>query len=145
MMPGFAARAGRAVTAFAFAQPAAAATDGAVGVAAPVGTGDVASVVLSLLLVLGTVMLCGWLWSRGRGWRGAAGEVFSVIATQPLGPRERIVVIEVAGKQLVVGMTATQINTLHVFDEPVVRRTGAANGTVSPFAARLRERLRSRQ
>ena len=145
MMPGVAARAGRAVMAFACALPAAAAADGEAGVAAPVGTGDIASVVLSLLLVLGTVVLCGWLWSRSRGWRGAAGEVFSVVATQPLGPRERIVVIEVAGKQLVVGMTATQINTLYVFDEPVMRPAGAVNGTVSPFAARLRERLRSRQ
>ena len=43
-----------------------------------------------------------------------------IVAAMPLGTRERIVVIEVGGQQLLLGITATQINTLHVFSEPVV-------------------------
>lgn len=110
---------------------------------APVGSGDVVSVGASLIVVVAAILLCGWLWSRGQRMRGGAGGVFNVVASQALGPRERILVIEIAGRQLVLGMTASQINTLHVFEEPVVQTQAAGNGwSDSVFAGRLRAALR---
>ena len=43
-----------------------------------------------------------------------------IVSSMPLGTRERLLLVDVGGKQLLLGVTATQINTLHVFDEPVV-------------------------
>jgi flagellar protein FliO/FliZ len=87
---------------------------------APIGSGDILSVGASLIVVVAAIMLCGWLYSRSQGLRVRGGGIISIIATQPLGPKERILLIEVANKQLIVGMTSTQVSTLHVFDEPVV-------------------------
>lgn len=95
---------------------------GAPTLPAPVGSGDLLNVTVSLFVVIAAIMLCGWLYKRSQGLRGPGGDVFSIVASQPLGPKERIVVIQVADKQLVLGMTATQVSTLHVFDEPVVQR-----------------------
>jgi flagellar protein FliO/FliZ len=123
---------------------AAASEIGAPALPAPVGGGDLLSVAASLTVVIGAIVLCGWLYRRTQGLGGASGGVFSIVASQALGPKERIVVIEVADRQLVLGMTATQISTLHVFDTPVIQRpaglrtrAGGAN-----FAERLKAILR---
>lgn len=111
---------------------------------APVGTGEIANVTFSLFVVIGAILLCGWLYTRTRSLRGQQGDVFRIVATQPLGPKERIVVIEVANKQLVLGMTASQVSTLHVFDEPVVQPPPGrlSRGTDASFAVRLKSILR---
>ncbi len=127
------------------AAAAAAAEAGAPSFAAPAGPAGILNVVVSLLVVVAAVVLCGWLYRRTQGLRGGpGGEVFRVLASQALGPRERVVVVEIGGKQLVLGMTASQVNTLHVFDEPVVpdgnaRQPGRLE---SAFAERLRSMLR---
>jgi flagellar protein FliO/FliZ len=108
---------------------------------APVDSGDILSVGASLILVVAAIMLCGWLYSRSQGLRVRGGGIIRIVATQPLGPKERILLIEVADKQLVVGMTSTQVSTLHVFDEPVVRREAAMPQRVS-FSERLKGVLR---
>jgi flagellar protein FliO/FliZ len=87
----------------------------------PVGPGDILSVGASLVLVVAAIVLCGWLYSRSQGLRTRGGGIINIIATQPLGPKERILLIEVGDKQLVVGMTSAQVSTLHVFDQPVLR------------------------
>lgn len=104
---------------------------------APVGSGDILSVGASLVLVIAAIVLCGWLYSRAQGLRIRGGGIINIIATQPLGPKERILLIEIADKQIVVGMTASQVSTLHVFDEPVLRQTPTANDSGN-FATRLK-------
>jgi flagellar protein FliO/FliZ len=108
---------------------------------APVGSGDILSVAASLILVVAAIVLCGWLYSRSQGLRIRSGGIINIIATQPLGPKERILLIEVADKQLVVGMTSTQVSTLHVFDEPVLRSQPDPDQR-SNFGERLRSILR---
>ena len=107
----------------------------------PVGSGDILSVGASLLLVVAAIVLCGWLYSRGQGLRIRGGGIINIIATQPLGPKERILLIEVADKQLVVGVTSTQVSTLHVFDQSVLRREGHPDQRVN-FAERLKAILK---
>jgi len=108
---------------------------------APVGTGDILSVGASLILVVAAIVVCGWLYSRSQGLRVRGGGIINIIATQPLGPKERILLIEVADKQLVVGMTSTQVSTLHVFDEPVSRPVSRPDQR-SNFGDRLKAILR---
>lgn len=120
---------------------AAATEPGAPSLQAPVGTGDILSVGASLVLVVAAIVLCGWLYSRSQGLRTRGGGLINIIATQPLGPKERILLIEVADKQLVVGMTSTQVSTLHVFDEPVLRAEPDADPRLN-FGDRLKSILR---
>jgi flagellar protein FliO/FliZ len=107
----------------------------------PIGSGDILSVGASLIVVVAAIMLCGWLYSRSQGLRVRGGGVINIIATQPLGPKERILLIEVANKQLIVGMTSTQVSTLHVFDEPVVRQEAGVEHRGN-FSDRLKGMLR---
>ncbi len=75
--------------------------------------------VFALLLVLGLIVGLGWLLKRmpGSGFRPAAG--LKLVASLPLGAKERVVVVEVGGQQLLLGVTAGGINTLHSLDAPL--------------------------
>ncbi len=89
----------------------------------------------SLLLVIAAIFLVGWFYARVQGMRGGSSKVINILASQSLGSKERIVLVEVGDKQIVVGMTSTSLQTLHIFDEPVVVADERANS--SAFAERL--------
>lgn len=91
---------------------------------------------LSMLIVVGAVVLLGWLYSRMRFTGGGAGNVINVVASRGLGPKERLLLVEVGDKQLLVGMTASNVQTLHTFDRPVVAEQAIKES--SGFADRLR-------
>jgi flagellar protein FliO/FliZ len=120
---------------------AAAPGDAVSSLQAPVGAGDILSVGASLVLVVAAIVLCGWLYSRAQGLKIRGDGVISIVATQALGPKERILLIQVADKQLVVGMTSSQVSTLHVFDQPVVPRE-PDGGQRTNFGDRFRAILR---
>lgn len=102
-----------------------------------IGSNDVLNVGTSLLLIVLAIFVAGYLYTRAQGMHGHGGEIIRVLATQSLGPKERVLLVEVGGKQLVIGMTTSQISTLHVLDEPLDITTRA------PLAANFAERLRS--
>lgn len=101
---------------------------------------DILSLGASMLIVVVAVIALGWLYSRFRFSGGASGDVINVVASRALGPKERLVLIEVADQQLLVGMTATQVRTLHTFDKRVV--TAPASRDLPGFADRLRAAVR---
>lgn len=107
----------------------------------PVGLPELLSLGGSLLMVVAAVVVVGWLYSKSQGVRGTANDAISIVASQALGPKERILLIEVGGKQIVLGMTAQQVQTLHVFDDVVVARREQPAGN-SAFADRLRSAIR---
>ncbi len=101
----------------------------------PAGVPGVLGFGASLLFVIAAILLAGWLYTRMQGVRGGTSKVINILATQSLGTKERIVLIGIGDKQIVVGMTATQLQTLHVFEQPVVSMAERQNG--SAFAERL--------
>ncbi len=105
-----------------------------------VGPSEILNMGTSLVLIIVAIVVVGWLYSRAQGMRAHNGEVIHVLATQPLGPKERVLLVEVAGKQLILGITASQIQTLHVLDRPLVdeKRASLPLG----FAERLRTAIK---
>ena len=95
----------------------------------------------SLLFVIAAILLVGWLYTRMQGIRGGTSNVIDILATQSLGAKERILLVGIGDKQIVIGMTATQLQTLHVFDEPVV--STAERPQSSAFAERLVAAIKS--
>lgn len=89
---------------------------------------------LGLLAVLAVIVGCAWLIRRVNGLSGMNNQAIKVVSVMALGARERIALIEVGGTQILVGITASAIRTLHVFDEPVV---SPEPGDRSDFARRL--------
>ncbi len=89
-----------------------------VGSQAPTTPG-LAGAVFALLLVLALIVGLGWLLKRmpGSGFRPSNG--LKIVASLAVGAKERVVVVEVAGKQLLLGVTAAGITPLHELPEPL--------------------------
>ncbi|TVR60643.1 MAG: flagellar biosynthetic protein FliO [Candidatus Competibacteraceae bacterium] len=67
---------------------------------------------LGLVVVLAAVVGLSWLLRRHTQPRGGA---IQVLGGLPLGTRERLLLVEVDQVRLLIGVTATQIQALHVF------------------------------
>lgn len=76
-----------------------------------------------LTLTIGFVALLLWgaVWAvrRMRPAGGAAAADCAVLRSLVLGPRERLVVVRVGAKQLVVGVGASAVSLLCELDEPL--------------------------
>jgi flagellar protein FliO/FliZ len=74
-------------------------------------------VVLSLLLILGGFILVAWLVRR---WmpQGTQAGLVKVVGATSVGPRERVVVVEVDGTWLVLGVGGGQVRQLHTMNKP---------------------------
>ncbi|SDR89552.1 flagellar protein FliO/FliZ [Halopseudomonas xinjiangensis] len=95
--------------------------------AAPVATseaqtsvaGQVGQLVLGLAFIVGLIFLLGYLMRRIGPLAAQGGQNIRIISSLPLGPRDRLMLVDVAGKQLLLGASPGRISTLHVFDEPI--------------------------
>jgi flagellar protein FliO/FliZ len=96
----------------ALAQPAVPATE-------PVGAGNLLQLTLSLAAVVAAIFGVGWLFRRMQGLPGSTHRALRVIATLPVGTRERIAIIQAGDTQVLVGLSPGRIQTLHVLENPV--------------------------
>ena len=91
---------------------------------------------LSLMVVLAVIYAVAWIIKRNRGVQGLTGMPMKTLAVLPMGVKEKIVLIEVGGKQILLGMTAHNINALATFDEPILV---VKEKNTKGFAERLKE------
>lgn len=101
----------------------------------PGSGGHLLSVTLALSLIVVLIVAVSWFIRRFSQGMFINSAQMKIIASLPLGTRERIMLVDVGGQQLLLGVTANQINTLHVFSEPIASPTPAA--TVSDFSRKL--------
>lgn len=95
-----------------------------------------ASVAVGLVFIVGLILALGWFLRRFNQGGLFQNSAIKIIASLPLGTRERLAVVDVGGQQLLLGITATQITTLHVFNEPII-----APGENSPVASDFGKKL----
>lgn len=87
---------------------------------APIGSGrHLMNVTLALMGIIGLIFAISWFVKRFSQGTFSANAHIKVLSTMPLGTRERIVLIDAGGQQLLLGITSTNINTLHVFETPI--------------------------
>jgi flagellar protein FliO/FliZ len=96
--------------------------------------GSLGEVTLALLLVLGVIFALAWLLRQLRGANARVGGAIDVIASVPLGQKERAVLLKVGSNQILLGVAPGQVNTLYVLPEPIepVRGTAAQPGERAP-------------
>lgn len=75
-------------------------------------------IVISLALVILLVLGLGWMFKK-LSLRMPGNRQIKVICALPLGQRERILVIEIQGKQRVIGVTPQNINLLFELESPL--------------------------
>ena len=105
---------------------------------APLGSRQFSNLGAGLVIVVFAIVCLGLLYAKTQGLTTGSNGVTNIVATQAIGPKERIAIVEVAGKQLLIGMTTSSVQTLHVFDAPVA---DAPEPRVS-FADRLKSALK---
>lgn len=90
-----------------FAAPEAAA-HGAAG-------GGTLEITVTLLIVVGFLAGLAWFAKRLRGGFKSGGARIQVLGAQPVGPKERVVLVRVGETDVLVGVGSGSVNTLHVF------------------------------
>lgn len=92
----------------------------AVGHASAADAGSIGGALFSLVLVVGLILALGWLARRMPGLqRGAGNSGLKVVASVALGPRERAVVVDVGGTQLLLGVGQGGVRALHTLQAPL--------------------------
>ena len=90
-----------------FAAPSAAA-HGAAG-------GGTVEITVTLLIIVAFFAGLAWFAKRLRGGLKTGGARIQVLGAQALGPKERAVLVRVGDTDILVGVAANSVNTLHVF------------------------------
>lgn len=107
-------------------------------------------VAMSLGLVVALIVVAAWLLRRSPlGAFARASGPLKVVATLPLGPKERLILIESEGSRLLLGVAPSGIFTLNEPSAPLLQKTVAQKTPAKPPSrprppADLRELLQDR-
>ncbi|MGM0811727.1 flagellar biosynthetic protein FliO [Thioalkalivibrio sp.] len=108
-----------------------------------------AQLLVGLIVVIAAILVLAFLMRRVGGVQSRLGSDFRVLGGISLGSRERMVLVQVGERQLLVGVAPGRVQALHVLEEPIrvegrAAQEGAARSD-SPFARRLRAALNREQ
>ncbi|KZE33894.1 flagellar protein FliO/FliZ [Crenobacter luteus] len=98
-------------------------------------------VIVALALVVGAIVACGWAFRRMQGKFGGLPQYLKVIGGVMVGPRERVVVVELDGEWLVLGVTGQQVNLLARRPRPEGAPVPGVGPGEPPFAQWLKAAL----
>ena len=96
-------------------------------------------VIVTFLFVLVIVAISFFLKKMNFSSRSKSAAV-RVVTSVPIGVKQRISLIEIGGRQILLGITPGQINTLHVFDQPIIEEEKAV--TQKNFMAYLKQAIK---
>ena len=123
------------------AEPVATATAAAAPAVSSGVAGQLTQLVFGLLLVLGLIYFLAWLMRRvQQAGPAGKGQVIELIGSRALGPRDRLMLVQVGNEQILLGLSPGSITALHVLKEPV-QVPGATEKATPEFAQRLLEML----
>lgn len=101
-----------------------------------VPTSELAGVFFSLLLIIGLIFAMAWLVRRfNGGGRFYRANAMKVVTSMPLGSKEKLIVVDVGDKQLLLGVTPHHISYI---DEVTLPEHASEPST---FANKLQELL----
>jgi flagellar protein FliO/FliZ len=79
--------------------------------------GGLVEVTLALLAIVALIAGLAWLMKRMRGFGAIGQDRIQVLSERALGPKERCVLVRVGATDILIGVAAGNVNTLHVFPE----------------------------
>ena len=96
-----------------FRAESAAAAPAAAAAGSALPAGGIAQALIGLAAVLALVAVMAWALKRFSGLRGTGSGLIRIVGAAAVGPRERIVLVEVGGSWLLVGVAPGQVRALH--------------------------------
>lgn len=106
----------------------------------PVSVTSMGQMLFALLLVIGLIFACMWLLKRFNTFSFVANSPIKVVASLPIGTRERLLLVNVGNEQLLIGVCPGRVQTLHVMNEPVAVEQGNV-GRGQSFQSKLLDAL----
>lgn len=127
---------------FCYARSAYAQQNGSLNMNGNVGADRVMEVVVGLVIVLLAIMIIAWLARNYLNIRSMGGSGIRVVGGVSLGGKERVVVVEVSGEQVMLGVSPGRINKIHILENKIEERSPAAKGG---FLIKLNEEIARRR
>jgi flagellar protein FliO/FliZ len=110
----------------------------------PMGSG-LLQMLAGLALVVVMILASLWLLKKISAPRGATAGLLKVVAGTAVGPRERVVLIEIGDDWLVLGVAPGRVNALHKLPRQIQPNAASATpGPATDFRARLRSMMERR-
>lgn len=72
---------------------------------------------LALLFILGIILVLSWLVKRLNGINFSTSKGFQLIASMTLGPKEKLMLVQVGGRYLLMGVGSASVTMLHDFGQ----------------------------
>lgn len=100
------------------------------------GSGQhILTVLTGLVGIVVLILLVAWFARRFNGGSWLKASHIKIVSAMPLGARERLLLVQVGEQQLLLGITAQTISTLHALDKPVSITEGSTEP--SDFSQKL--------
>jgi flagellar protein FliO/FliZ len=99
---------------------------------AEIDAGGLLRVCLSLAVVIALILAAGWVLRRLQGGSVRTSGNLRCIESITVGMKERVVLVQAGGQQMLLGVAPGNVRTLHVFASPIAVTTPNA---VSPATA----------
>jgi len=111
-----------------------------------VASGDIVAWGMGLLIVLSVFFLCVWGVRKLNGLTAGCAEKMRVVGGLSLGLREKVILLQVGRKQLLLGVTPGRIETLHVLevDDCLIREETVSAPAETGFAQKLLQAMKAR-
>lgn len=110
----------------------------------PISLGGMLQVLFGLLVVLAVVAATAWLLRRFSLGQHAMGGAVRVVGGVALGPRERMVLVEIGETWLVLGVAPGQVSALHTMTRPAEAQVTNVLPVEQGFAAWLKQAMNKR-
>jgi len=105
---------------------------------------DFASWAFGLLIVLAIFALCVWAIKQLQRQQFATGDRLQIIGGLSLGMRERVVLIQAGKKQLILGVTPSHIEMLHVLEGDDCLNKVTIEPSENSFAQKLKQVMKGK-
>ena len=101
-------------------------------------TADPWTVIVGLLFVVGLIFAAAWALKRFGAAGFSANQHMKILSVLSVGPREKVMLVDVAGKQILLGVAPGNVRQLHYFERPIVDEQETPS---SEFASKLKQFL----
>ncbi len=88
---------------------------------------NILQVAIALLATLGILILCAYFAKKLLAGSHGTNSLIKVLATRTLGSRERLMLVELQGETVLIGVTQHNISKLHTIEGGLVTETEQSN------------------
>lgn len=100
---------------------------------------DLATTLGSLVLVIGLILLLAWLLKRMKVPALGQQKGLRIVSQLPVGPKERIAVVQVGDEQILVGITSQSIQTLSKLETPLKEQDVTNSAFANQFSQLMKK------